>query len=329
MPLETSDDISPCPWFLDSFFSKIDIYLQGRHITSSDDYRFISASIFKKLFFDENALGFLETELGSLERDPGDFSSSNADREKRKRLFQKDPSTNQAPQRFLLGLLTTEVSNLKEPIPNDIELVIKVFRTSTKQLLDFNGTAEPEDEYSIRIHSLNLLLRRPLLSEAIIEKHASLLAHRNIRYYWMKKEMAWTHIPIAHSTYTTTPLFANTSSLPSKLLIAFIDMDTLAGNYRKSFQKLRRPDYLKEIHLVLDNKRLATFGVPEIRDFSSGSEYFHFLEFYMTCQSYYKPNGINITFDQWKESLHCYFWDLSAAGKYQTCSTPNSKACTI
>ena len=91
-------------------------------------------------------------------------------------------------------------------------------------------------------------------------------------------------------------------------------MEQFAGAYCKSIHDLKCPDHVSSISLWQDGRKISNFSVPQINNFSKGGQLFQYLEFFMTTQTYYKNQAVNLTFDQFKNSCYVLMNDISAAG---------------
>lgn len=64
VPVTEADNVGVSPFFLDSFFSQIDIFLNDVKVTNSNCFRDISSVMAKKLFFNKSATDtYLSTEM--------------------------------------------------------------------------------------------------------------------------------------------------------------------------------------------------------------------------------------------------------------------------
>lgn len=221
VPLEEADNVLPTPHFTDLMWSKVELFLNHTRISSTNTFRFLSASIARRLYFQSRAnQTFLQTEIapGDLNQDPDiTFTDDNKDLKQRRDSFVKT-ADGTAPVQLLVGLLTHDLSTLTHPIPNKCEIIIQLTRNTPERLLVI-GAAKESDQanfslpantrYKIRLHELHLLVRRPLLSEqalSVIQKH---LTSKPIRYYFLKMEMSWQSLEYGKQIYNSPELFSN------------------------------------------------------------------------------------------------------------------------
>lgn len=104
-PVEQADNVAPCAYLLDSFFSQIDIFLNDRCVTSSNSYRDISSVLAKRLFFGKAPQEtFLRTECCFPDTINADLTMNNSNLgfEHRKTIFSKKHD-GKAPMVQLLG----------------------------------------------------------------------------------------------------------------------------------------------------------------------------------------------------------------------------------
>ena len=221
VPVEEADNVLPTLHFTDLMWSKVELFLNHTRISSTNTFRFLSASIARRLYFQSRAnRTFLQTEIapGDLNADPDNtFTNDSEDLKKRRNLFVKN-SDGTAPVKLLVGLLTHDLSTLNHPIPNKCEIIIQLTRNTVERLLDIGPAKEADKDtfslpsttrYRIRIHELNLLVRRPLLSEQALSVVQKNLASKPIRYYFLKMEMSWQSLEYGKQIYNSPELFSN------------------------------------------------------------------------------------------------------------------------
>ena len=80
-----------------------------------------------------------------------------------------------------------------------MEIIWRLQRAPVKFLLDYEGSTEPTTDFRVKLHSLNLLVRRPQLSEAICVDVEKILSNRNARYYYNSMEVNWRAIPTGNA----------------------------------------------------------------------------------------------------------------------------------
>ena len=219
-PVEVSDNCLVASYLTDVMWSKVEVFLNQTRISSTNTFRFLSACLAKRIFFQKRANEtYLDTELADLDlnKDPDDtFSEDNEQLKKRRDLFVKT-NQNTAPEVTIIGLLTHDLSTLTEPIPDKCEIVIQLQRNSNERLIQIGpstkaqvGTWEkPAYKYRLRLHNLCLLIRRPLLSESAYKIQSRRLQNKPARYHFMKLEMCWQNLPLGKQIYNSPELFAN------------------------------------------------------------------------------------------------------------------------
>ena len=221
VPLEEADNVLPTPHFTDLMWSKVELFLNHTRISSTNTFRFLSASIARRLYFQSRAnQTFLQTEIapGDLNRDPDEtFTDDVKDLKERRDMFVKT-ATGTAPVKMLVGLLTHDLSTLTHPIPNKCEIIIQLTRNTPERLLVIGASTKADQaaftlsattRYRIRIHELHLLVRRPLLSEQALSVVHKQLASKPIRYYFLKMEMSWQSLEYGKQIYNSPELFSN------------------------------------------------------------------------------------------------------------------------
>lgn len=245
------------------------------------------AALCKRLYFNDTARDtYLHSELSEVNthRDPDDcyFEADgkiiDSKLKKRRDLFIKDSAGN-APQVFVKGIITHDLSQLDHPLLPNLEIIIKLTMNPPERILmvgpekfeEVASYTQPKTQFKLKLHSLAIRLRRPLCSEQELQRiERGLSANHPARYHFQKAELAWISMPANHSTFLSPEMFVNYNCLPSKLFIVFFEDKRLTGDYSKNIHRFSFPEKLNSITLLLDSRPVGNVTPPDAATVANG-----------------------------------------------------------
>lgn len=172
-----------------------------------------------------------------------------------------------------------------------------------------------DTQFRLNLKRCNLILKRPILSDAVYAEHTRALASGKVAIYdHFRSDCKWMTIPAALKTFYSQDLFGSTS-LPAKVYVVFFDQDRLAGKYETSSQVYVKPPNLKFCGLELDGRPLGDFG-SFAGTYAAGLDKFQHRQIMNQTQCYYKPEAVvpDISLDSFNERHFILCYDLTAAG---------------
>ena len=131
------DNVYPEAFLPDMFWERVELFLDGRLVSSSNYFRFITSLVSKRLYFNKSARNtYLYSELGnftpSLDPDKT-YADTDQNLKERRNRFVKDATTGLAPVVNLFGLITHELSTLTSPIIDGVDIMIRFHRNSSER----------------------------------------------------------------------------------------------------------------------------------------------------------------------------------------------------
>ena len=141
--------------------------------------------------------------------------------------------------------------------------------------------------FDIHVHSCELLIRRPLLTDVLYRRHTQLLSSGKAAIYdFYRNDCKWLTIPTSIKTFFSNDLFS-TTALPAKVFVVFFEEDRLNGDFSKSIQVYKKPKNLVYCGLELDNRPIQDFATHQNGTYDTGLDNFQFLNIFLTTQTYY------------------------------------------
>ena len=251
---------------VDTLWEKIDIYLNDKRVTSDNTFRYLTAYMSKRLSFNKLANEtFLTTEV-SYPDEGYDFDITNRAVNKgfasRQLIFEE--ANGKAPIVNLLGMISHDLSSLKNPIIENVAIMIKLRRNSNQKILhsgkknasDTTWTTD-DKEFRLKILHCALLVRRPLINDRLFSKHQSMLARTPCIYPFTRNLLTWTQCNAGVSTYFSNELFVGMPVIPSKIFCVMQSQDRTLGSYDTNFLVFEKPEHLVNIGFYLDSKLVS------------------------------------------------------------------------
>lgn len=273
----------PVDCMLSSLFSEVEILYQNEHVSSCNflyPYKNYLETVLnhnpaaKNSFL--SAAGYYPGEEGVKTRKKAIASSKDVD---------------------LFGLLSVDCFATDKLLLNRVDVRIRLTRTTPAFFL-----IDPEKkEYSVNLKKCSLMTRLVKVSPQTALSIEKTLSLHNARYNFPKIRMRTLNVPTGTRAITYDNLFSG--QIPKRLVIAFVDNESMVGSRDKDPFELKHFD-LSEIALLLDGSNVFPLKV----DVSGGNfSKAYFTQFLALGFLGDESNGSGMTMEEYKKNfVVCY-----------------------
>ncbi|XP_055936853.1 uncharacterized protein F54H12.2-like [Argiope bruennichi] len=225
--LTTEDKVGPVNLFLHSLFSQVDVSLNGRNISSSNNtyaYRAMietllnhgldskTSQLTSELYYKDTAGRFNIFDQASATPNEG-FN-------KRASLFKNSETVD------MIGRLHVDIFNQDRLLLNLVDLKIKLIRSKPEFCLLGN------EGYKIIFDHVSLFVRKVRLNPGVLIGHAKALEKTTAKYPIDRVTCKVFSIPQSSYSFVQDNVFSG--QMPKRLVLACVDNDAFNGNPKKS-----------------------------------------------------------------------------------------------
>ena len=247
--LTSNEKVGPVNLLLQSLWSQIDVTLQGKLITSTNNHYPYKAMIQTLLNFGDDCK---ETQLTSQlysKDSPGQMDDPDPITGANTGLFERSTLTSGSKSVDLEGTLFQDLFQIQRYILNQVDVGVKLYRNNASFCL---MSDELNPKYDIVIEDIILRACKVRVNPAVIYGHAEALLKTNAKYPFTKSEIKVMSIPKGQISFTWDNIFQG--SKPNKIIIGLVEANAVAGNYALNPFNFKNYD-VRQITLLCD-------GVP-------------------------------------------------------------------
>lgn len=226
--LDAKSKVGPVNLFLHSMFSQVDISLNERLVSSSNNtypYRAMiekflnhgydskTSQLTSELFYKDTAGRMNVFDTADAEPNEG-FN-------KRAEMFKNSTSVD------MIGRLHLDMFHQERLLLNMVDLKIKLIRSKPEFCL-----LGDESEFKVSLEHASLFVRKVRVSPGVVLGHAKSLEKTTAKYPINRVLCKGYSIPAGNMSYVQDNIF--TGQMPNRIVIACVDNDAFNGNYKKS-----------------------------------------------------------------------------------------------
>lgn len=301
VPLPENTKISTCNLFLHSLFSQVDIMLNDRTITSSNNtYAYRSyietllnyGSDYKKSFLTSEC--FYKDTAGHLEEN--DPTKNNEGLKKRSTMIEKGKVLE------MIGNLHCDIFYQDRLLLNMVDLKLKLVRSKP----EFCLISPEKGDYQIVIEHASLFMRKVKVSPGVLIGHARALEKSTAKYPIHRVVCKMYSIPAGSFSFSQDNVFLG--QLPKRLVLACIDNDAFNGTYTTNPYNFKHND-VNFIGVYVDgNPACHKPLTPNYEDNQYIRSYNSLL---LGSEKLATNKGIYINRDEYSKGFTMYCYDLS------------------
>jgi hypothetical protein len=226
-PITDEIKVGPVNLFLHSMFSQVDISLNERIISSSNNtypYRAMiekllnhgydtkTSQLSSELFFKDTA--------GRMNTFDVTDDNPNEGFNKRAEMFKLSASVD------MIGRLHLDIFHQERLLLNMVDMKIKLIRSKPEFCLLGDG------EFKVSLEYASLFVRKVRVSPGVVLGHAKSLEKTTAKYPINRVLCKAYSIPAGNMSFVQDNIF--TGQMPNRVIIACVDNDALNGDYKKS-----------------------------------------------------------------------------------------------
>ncbi|KAF8795494.1 hypothetical protein HNY73_003338 [Argiope bruennichi] len=293
--LTTEDKVGPVNLFLHSLFSQVDVSLNGRNISSSNNtyaYRAMietllnhgldskTSQLTSELYYKDTAGRFNIFDQASATPNEG-FN-------KRASLFKNSETVD------MIGRLHVDIFNQDRLLLNLVDLKIKLIRSKPEFCLLGN------EGYKIIFDHVSLFVRKVRLNPGVLIGHAKALEKTTAKYPIDRVTCKVFSIPQSSYSFVQDNVFSG--QMPKRLVLACVDNDAFNGNPKKSPFEFKHYD-MNFVGVYVDGQPMP--HQPLELDFEKGN----FIRAYQNL--FLNSEGLYISRTEFSQGYTLLLFDLS------------------
>jgi hypothetical protein len=291
-------DAIPVNMLFHALFRKVDVYLNGRQITQSNELYPWKAGIETLLNFGRGAK---ETQLaGSIMyyKDligPQDVNDG---------MLQRRIRTNSSALFEMCGPLHVDLFFQPKYLLSGVSMRI-VLNRSLPNFYLHSSLADPGAK--IHIDQAILFVRRVKVSPSIELAHSKVLDKCNAIYPLHRTEMEIAPIPGGSRVFSKDGIFGG--KVPSKLVMVVLTGDALNGGFADSPFRFVGAN-IRRVDITLDGEPVA--DTPISSDFRQGLYLRAYLNMFSALNKSYSDHDLDITFKDFRTTYSMFCFDLTS-----------------
>ncbi len=204
-----------------------------------------------------------------------------------------------------MGRLHLDICQQNKAILNNVNIKIKLIKNKNSFAI-LNTTANDNVEYKIKITDLTFYVRKIRLSNDVRLEHMKKLEKEPARYHYKRVDMKAITIPSGVSDINLEKVWDG--RIPNKFFYAMISNSAFNGNYHKNPYKFDNKT-INFVALYVDGKQ--TPANPFTPDYANNKYVRPYLSLLEATGTLNSPFGINLTYEDWKNSYNIYGHDLT------------------
>lgn len=296
-PIKDEDQVGPVNLFLHALFSQVDVSLNERLVSSSNNtypYRAMietllnhgfdtkTSQLSSELFFKDTAgrMNVFDTKA----TEPNDGFN------KRVELFKLSQTAD------MLGRLHVDLFHQERLLLNMVDMKIKLIRSKSEFCLLGDGSFKAVLEHA------SLFVRKVRVSPGVVLGHAKSLEKTTAKYPINRVFCKTYSIPSGNMSFVQDNIF--TGQMPKRLVVACVDNDAFNGNYKKS------PFEFKHCHINFMGVYVDGQPMPHNPlqpDFTNKN----FIRVYHNLFSHSEDRGLYLTRSEFPDGYCLFHFDLT------------------
>lgn len=284
LPVE-ADKIAPVNNFLHSLFSQVDVYLNGKLITPSNNTYAYRAYLENLLNYGKEAKESYLSSSVWFEDSAGEFDTLDV---ANKGYISRRELTKGGKQFDMIGRLHSDIFNQERYLISDVEVRIKLVRSKNSFSLMTATGLNPK----VHLLDTSLVVRKVKINPAILLAHAKGLELSTAKYPITKIDTRTITIPSGLQSKSLDNIFLG--QLPKRLVIGFVKNISYNGHYEKNpfnFENFK----LNYFSLTIDGDQIHGKPLQPDFDYDNYIHAFHTLFSGTGMHHSYSGNGITRT----------------------------------
>ena len=229
--IDAAATVGPVNLLMHSLFSEVEVKLNDKTITNSDNTYPYRAYLETLLSYGPDAKQTQLTSSLYYKDIAGHMEDKNPllDAARNTGLKQRQAFFSQGKVCDMMGRLHCDIFFQDKYIPNDVGLRIKLLRSKDTFCL---MSSTPNVGYKIKIRECKLFVRKVKLSPSVFLAHAKAFEEGNAKYPINRVICKTFTVPAGNHDFTQENVF--NGSIPSRMVICMVDNDAFNGSYEKN-----------------------------------------------------------------------------------------------
>lgn len=226
------DKVGPVNLFLHSLFSQVDVFLQDRLVSSSNNTYPYRSFLETLLSYGKEAKESLLTSELYFKDTPGKMDAADpllADAAANKGLKNRHFFTKESQEIDLCGKLHSDIFALERHLLNGVDLKIKLIRSKPGFCL---MSSEADADYKVVITKCFLRVRKVKVSPSVLLKHAAILRTQSAKYPLRRVECKSFTINQGNLSHTQDDAFLG--QIPKRIVMGLVDTEAFNGSFKKN-----------------------------------------------------------------------------------------------
>ncbi len=295
--------VGPVNLFLHSLFSQVDLYLNGKLVTSSTNtypYRAMMETLINydktakesqltaALYYKDTASHLDEVAIGNAAHNKG--------------LAKRATYTQRSGIVDLLGRIHGDMFFQEKLLLSGIDVAIKMTRSKDKFVL----MAAEDATYRVKIVSAVLNVRKVRVSPAVFLAQAKALEHGSAKYPIDRVVCKTFSVPAGGLDFTHENLFLG--QVPTRVVIGFVDNSAFNGAYNKNPFNFKHYN-LTSLSLQVDGQEQACR--PIHANFQTGETVRAYMSLFTDTGKAFRDEGLDIDRDEYARGYSLFCFDLT------------------
>lgn len=294
VPINT-EKCAPINYALNTIFGECYVSLNEKQISSENNYAY-KAFIQSTLFYPESSQKNLLS-AAMFVKDSGSFEDVNISTGSNEGLKKRYERTKEGQLFDLYGPLHIDLATQSKLLLNGVSIRIKLEKAKNAfALLASNG------EYGIHIENASLFIRRCEISGSILVAHEKALEQSLVQMPFTRSEVK-TFTLSSGLKSITIPNAVN-GVLPSRIIMCLVSNSAFNGDFKKNPFHFKNYD-LNHLSLVENGSQIPPSAY--VTNYAKNI----YARNYLTLFGDLGQNDTNISFEEYKDSLCFYAFDLT------------------
>ncbi|XP_061170588.1 uncharacterized protein F54H12.2-like [Saccostrea echinata] len=287
---------------LQSLFSQIDVYMNGKCVTqNANNYPW--KAYLKVLLSNGPAASKSQLQTQLYYPDQEGVEDANAAGGRNQGLRSRYVFTQLSRTFDLEGPLYLDCFYLDKYLINGVDLQLRLFRSRNEFVV---MSAESSPSYKVTILDAVFKACKIRVDSAVLLNHAETITKTAARYNYVKTDVKMTTIPDKTSEFYWDDVW--NGKQPSKMFVTFVKQSAVNGSYTANpfnFEHFK----LSEIVVTVNGEPVPVR--PMRLDFGDDKNYVTALcNLYQSSEKWYKDDGLIIDRDQFSNGYAIYAFDL-------------------
>jgi hypothetical protein len=294
--LKDPTHVKPTPLLLSSLFSQVDVFLNGKLLSSASDTNAYRSYLETLLNYGHSAKS---SQLSAALLKPNQINTEHY----------KNPID-------LIGRLHADIFLQRKLLLNHIDLKLRFVPSNSKFCLQTIGQVADTFKPQIEIINFSLFIKRVKPSPTILNAHAAVLENGGTAKYNFRRTEIRSHaIPVGSKTAHIDSVF--NGQLPVRIVIGLVENSAFSGDYKTS-PFFFEDNNLCYLSLTADGEEV--YGKPLQPDFKNNNYIRSYFTLFTGTGSEFRDTGNDISRKDYKNGNVLYCFDLTQ-DKQADCSS--------